>query len=118
MWISKKKLKQENEYLQSQLDRGVVLYNEAMGELVELSKLVETYRAKYPFEMGQVVYDVQLRSDKGRFTKTKACREYSIVNEVVVDKKNYFNLVERLANKDVFLTLEAAEAHLKEVCVN
>ena len=88
------------------------------AEVAELTNELNEMYAKYPFEMGQIVYDVQLKNNKGRYTKTKGCREYSSINEVTVDKKNYFNLVDRLANKDVFITLEAAEAHIVEVCVD
>lgn len=97
MWITKKALK---------------------NEVAELNKELAEMYTKYPFEFGQVVYDVQLKNNKGRFTKTKACREYSTISEAVVDKRNYFNLVDRLNNKDVFLTMPEAEAHLAEVCVD
>lgn len=78
---------------------------------------LDNFRAAYPFQIGQTVYDVQLRNEKGRYTKTNPVCEYSKVNEVVVDKKNYFNLVDRLNAKDVFLTPEEAQARLHEVCV-
>lgn len=117
MWIIRNKWKKQNEELNAKLSRANELYNEVMSELVTMTRVLDAYKEKYPFEIGQTVYDIQLRSSKGRFTKTKASREYSNINEVVVDKKNYFNLVERLANKDVFTTFEAAEAHLIEVCV-
>ena len=83
----------------------------------ELADAVEKYMSMYPFELGQVVYDVQLRSSKGRFTKTKASREHSLINEVVVDKKNYFNLVDRYASNDVFTDRVKAEKYLESVCV-
>lgn len=78
---------------------------------------MDKFRAVYPLQLGQTVYDVQFRNEKGRYTKTNPVCEYSKVNEVVVDKKNYFNLVERLNAKDVFFTAEEAEARLHEVCV-
>ena len=111
MWTTKKALKAEIESLKN-LKNDVIKHNN------KLADALEEMMAKYPFELGQVVYDVQLRSEKGRFTKTKASREYSIINEVVVDKKNYFNLVDRLYNEDVFTALADAEAHLDKVCVN
>ena len=89
----------------------LIQYNEELGEKLEAMMEV------FPFELGQVVYDVQLRSATGRFTKTKASREKSIINEVVVDKKNYFKLVDRYAAKDVFKTIEQAEHYIKDVCV-
>lgn len=118
MWISKKKLKNENAQLTAEVARANELYNELLRDCCYLQDTVASYRAKYPFEIGQVVYDVQLRSSKGRFTKTKASREHSIINEVIVDKKNYFNLVDRYNNLDVFTTLEKAEEHLDSVCVD
>ena len=83
----------------------------------ELREDLREYEILYPFTMGQTVYDVQLRSAKGRFTKTKASREHSLINEVVVDRKNYFNLVDRYNAEDVFLTREDAEEKINTVCV-
>ena len=83
----------------------------------ELADRVQELNDMYPFEFGQVVYDVQLRNAKGRFTKTKASREHSVINEVVVDRKNYFTLVDRYRSSDVFMNLEAAEMRLDAVCV-
>ena len=117
MWITKRKLKNENAKLIAEVARVNELYNELLRDCCYLQNTVAEYRAKYPFEMGQVVYDVQLRSSKGRFTKTKASREHSLINEVIVDKKNYFNLVERYINSDVFTDLKKAENHLNDVCV-
>lgn len=104
MWISKKKLTAEREEYKHKI------------EMLEYS--LQFYQERYPFSIGDTVFDVQLRSSKGRFTKTKASREYSLINEVVVDKKNYFNLVDRYLAKDVFMTLSAAEEHLNEVCID
>lgn len=118
MWVTKKKLREDLAYTEEQLQRGEKLYNEVLKECAVLSEALLAYEVKYPLELGQVVYDVQLRSSKGRFTKTKASREHSIINEVVVDKKNYFNLVDRLASKDVFTTLKNAEDHIAEVCID
>lgn len=124
MWITKKFLKKENTSLKAELKnvksvleaetavkKEVIEYNE------ELSDKLEFMMKTYPFEIGQTVYDVQLRSAKGRFTKTKASREHSLINEVVVDKKNYFNLVDRYNAQDVFMTLADAEARLYAVCI-
>ena len=112
MWISKKKF-------QSMEDELIVL-QEVREKLVtineELADKVEDMLAKYPFELGQVVYDVQLRNDKGRYTKKNPSREHSVVNEVTVDKKNYFNLVDRYKSKDVFATRVMATKYLDELC--
>ena len=117
MWITKSKLKKENSELLNQLANYSRMYTEVCNENIALTKDLDAYIAKYPFEMGQVLYDVQLRSAKGRFTKTKASREHSYINEVVVDKKNYFNLVDRYHSSDVFTTQKAAENFLDSVCV-
>ena len=71
----------------------------------------------YPLELGMTVYDVQLRNSAGKYTKNKASREQSLINEVVVTKKNYFGLVDRYRNNDVFVTEEAAKKHLDNVCI-
>ncbi len=112
------KLKSEYKALEAEYKKLREFKNELIKINNELADKVEEYMRTYPFQLGQVVYDVQLRSSKGRFTKTKASREHSIINEVVVDKKNYFNLVDRYNNFDVFTTLKNAEEHLDSVCVD
>lgn len=114
MWISKKKfdqLKDEIVKLEERLECTSVLMNELHHELDHIKDL-------YPFEMGQVVYDLQLRNNKGRFTKKNPSKEYSLITEVTVDKKNYFNLVERYHNSDVFVKKADAEMRLNTVCVD
>lgn len=92
--------------------------HDANKKIAELSNKVNKFEAEYPFTIGDTVYDVQLRSAAGRFTKTKASREYSIINEVVVTTKNYFGLVNRYRSFDVFKTMQEAENHLNSVCVD
>ena len=70
----------------------------------------------FPFVLGQTVYDVSLKNSKGRYTKTKPCLEYSTITAVVVDEKNYFNLVARLKRNDVFFSFATAEEYLKAIC--
>lgn len=70
----------------------------------------------FPFDLGQVVYDVALKNDKGRYTKTKPSLEYSTITEVTVTTKNYFSLVERFNRDDVFFDRESAEEYLNSVC--
>ena len=117
MWTTKKKLRKQIAELLEQIKDVTLLYNDANATIAEREDMLNDMFKKYPFEIGQVVYDVQLRSSKGRFTKTKASREHSYINEVVVDKKNYFNLVDRLAENDVFTNKPAAEAFIADVCV-
>jgi hypothetical protein len=72
----------------------------------------------FPFNIGQTVYDIQLRDENGRYTKENISLEHSLINEVVVNEKNYFGLVERYRNKDVFSDKNAADAFLIDHCVN
>ena len=78
---------------------------------------IERRDAIFPFEIGQTVYDIQLRDENGRYVTDCASFEHSIVNTVVVDEKNYFGLVERYKRNDVFVSYVAAKAFLKSVCV-
>lgn len=112
-----KKLKNENIQLKLAIEDALEVKEKVIQYNNELADKLKDMLTKFPFDLGQVVYDVQLRSAKGRFTKTKPSLEHSLINEVVVDKKNYFGLVERYNNRDVFTTYEAAEKHLKAVCV-
>ena len=74
-------------------------------------------KSAFPFALGQTVYDVQLRNKNGRYAKRNASLEHSLINEVVVDEKNYFGLVDRLKKNDVFFDYESARAFLESVCV-
>ena len=82
----------------------------AQFELNEMKKA-------FPFELGQTVYDVQLRNDKGRYATKNVSLEHSIITEVVVSKKNYFGLVERYNKKDVFLSYNCARTYIESICV-
>ena len=119
LWFNvetKKELRDKIDVLQTQIgiERNtkleVIKYNN------EIADAYEKMSMSFPLEMGQVVYDLQLRGDNGRYTKTKASREHSLINEVTVDKKNYFKLVDRLGT-DVFEDKCAAEFYLDQVCV-
>lgn len=76
----------------------------------------EAHKEVFPFAMGQIVYDVALKNEQGRYTKINPSSEHSTITEVVVNEKNYFSLVKRYKNKDVFFTYSAAEDHLKTIC--
>jgi hypothetical protein len=78
----------------------------------ELDCMIEDF----PFVMGEVVYDVALKNAKGRYTKTKPSLSHSTITEVVVDEKNYFNLVKRLQRKDVFFEYDEAKEYLESIC--
>ena len=87
------------------------------GKYEETKAEVEMLDTLFPFALGQTVYDVQLRNEKGRYAKKNVSLEHSLINEVVVDEKNYFGLVERLKKNDVFFRYESARAFLESVCV-
>ena len=109
MWVTKKQLKKQiAELEQDNIDLG--------NEVKCLTEVVDTYNKKFPFDFGETVYDVQLRGENGRYTKKNPSREHSVVNEVIVDKKNYFNLVDRYNQKDVFTELKLAEEYLDSIC--
>lgn len=86
------------------------------NEVVELVDKLCSLDSAFPFDMGQVVYDVALRNDKGRYTKTKPSREHCTITEVEVNEKNYFNLKKRFENCDVFCEREEAEEYINSVC--
>ena len=71
---------------------------------------------KYPLELGETVYDVALKNAQGKYTKTKPSLEHCIITPVTVDEKNYFKLVARMRNNDVFLSETAAKKYLETIC--
>lgn len=117
MWISRKKLNKKIQELEEKQSTTEKLLEEVKKHDKYLEFKLSEYNEKFPFELGQTVYDLQLRSASGRFTKSKPSREHSIINEVVVDKKNYFKLVDRFYSNDVFKRLIDAESYLEAVCV-
>ena len=90
---------------------------ELKATINKLENELDTMRESFPFFIGQTVYDVQLRNEKGRYAKKNVSLEHSLINEVVVDEKNYFGLVERYKRNDVFFYYESARAFLESVCV-
>lgn len=117
MWTSKKALRKKIADLEAQLMDAEGMNDELNERIHYINETLEFYQDTFPFELGEVVYDVQLRGANGRYTKTKASKEHSVINEVEVDEKNYFKLVERYRNHDVFLARETALAHLDTVCI-
>jgi light-regulated signal transduction histidine kinase (bacteriophytochrome) len=85
-------------------------------DIAELNYELDIMQETFPFDMGEVVYDVALKNAQGRYTKIKPSFEHSTITEVVVDEKNYFNLAKRLKCNDVFFSREDAEEYLKTVC--
>lgn len=84
----------------------------------ELKEELAKLREQFPFDIGQIVYDIQLKNEKGKSTRVKPSRVHSFVSEVVVDTKNYFNLVKRFQQNDVFIDPKKAYAHLDCLCVD
>jgi hypothetical protein len=89
---------------------------ELMIEIEELLDELRDLEGMFPFDLGQVVYDVALKNAQGRYTKTKPSREHCTITAVEVNEKNYFGLVKRLNNNDVFFSQEDAESYLDHVC--
>ena len=85
-------------------------------ELWAISESLANLKEEFPFTLGQTLYDVQLRNDKGRYAKKNVSLEHSLINEVTVDEKNYFGLVERYKRMDVFTSYDRAKKYLEEVC--
>ena len=108
-FVTKKALKIENAQYAEQL-KTITVYND------ELADKVESMLKMYPFNVNDVVYELVLKNNKGRFTKTKPSREYSVIEEVTVTKKNYFNLVDKHNEHLVFTVLTDAEAQLSSIC--
>ncbi len=90
--------------------------NALKTKIVYLHDELEAMRKTFPFMLGQVVYDVALKNNKGKYTKTKPSLEYSTITEVIVTEKNYFTLVGRLGRNDVFFERKAAEDYLNSIC--
>ena len=129
MWTTKRKLKCQVEELENkvteldtQLKETVDAYEEYISHRADLFQLaidqLTSYQTQFPFNLGDIVYDIQLRNNKGRFTKRNPSKEYSVINEVIVDKKNYFNLVERYNTNDVFRNREEAQSYVESICVD
>jgi hypothetical protein len=89
---------------------------ELKNEIINLNDEFMDLREQFPFDLGQVVYDVALKNAQGKYTKTKPSFEHSTITEVTVDEKNYFKLVARFNRNDVFYFREDAEDYLKSIC--
>lgn len=92
--------------------RSRIYYNTCVKQREQLLELLEMF----PFKLGQEVYDVQLRNAQGKYTKKKPSIEHCLINKVVVDEKNYFSIVKRFRNNDVFLDFDTADAYLMDIC--
>lgn len=83
----------------------------------DIANAYERMKTLYPLDIGATMYDVQLRGEDGKYTRTKASREHSLINEVVVTEANYFKLKKRMLKNDVFYTLDQAKWYLDGICV-
>ena len=113
LWFNvetKKELRARISELEAQ-NTQIRKYNEDIADAYEMLK------ATYPLDIGATMYDVQLRGEDGKYTRTKASREHSLINEVEVTEANYFKLRKRMFDEDVFYTFDQAKKHLDEVCV-
>ena len=108
---TRKELKADIEWLASEVI-------EARCDCEVAKYKLDAMRETFPFTLGQTVYDVQLRNENGRYTRKNASLEHSLINEVVVDEKNYFGLVSRYKKNDVFFSYESAREYLESVCVS
>lgn len=122
-FTTKKELKYQVSVLELDLDaceEELDAYRDKLETCENKLAICETELAymqqKFPLNLGQVVYDVALKNAQGRYTKTKPSREHCTITEVEVNEKNYFGLVKRLNNNDVFFNQEDAESHLDCVC--
>ena len=89
---------------------------ELKKQVAELMSELDSKIEVFPFNLGQTVYDVQLRNEMGRYARKNASLEHSLINEVIVTEKNYFGLVERFKKQDVFTSRELAQIHLETIC--
>lgn len=117
MFTTKRKLKAEREQLLFQLTTKDAHNQELRKVVNDLTVQLEHMLNMFPFVLDQIVYEVQLKSSKGRYTKTKASKEHSLINEVVVTKDNYFKLVEKYNAQQVFIKQLHAEQYLDSVCI-
>ena len=103
---------------------------ELTAELSETKKLLEAVKAdnhaitnkfynvkkQFPLNLGATVYVLELKNERGRYVKNKPSLEHSNIQEVVVDEKNYFRLVNRYRVNRLFSTIEEAEHELDVLC--
>lgn len=110
------KLEVENEYLHKEKESLLIECERNRSEFNKVSDAYCDMKKKFPFNLGDTVYDLELRNEKGRYAKKNPSFEHSLINEVVVTKNNYFNLIERMEDLDVFFDRESAEVILKKKC--
>ena len=97
--------------------RTFVTKKELKRELAQLKIRIGVLEETFPLKIGQVIYDVQLRDDQGRYSREEtASQAHSTIIPIAVNRRNYFNLVERYSNKShLFTCRENAEKYLLDV---
>ena len=120
---TKKELRAEIARLEVQNDLLLTRNGKLADKVNDLSAAVDSsndelhfMQQMFPFTLEQTVFDVALKNAQGKYTKKNPSFEHSTITEVAVNEKNYFSLVKRLKNNDVFYTKKAAEEYLKSVC--
>ena len=85
-------------------------------DIKDCEMMINDMLEDFPFFIGQTVYDIALKNNKGRYARTNPSFEHSTITAVVVDEKNYFSLVSRYRRNDVFSNRVEAEEFLKSIC--
>lgn len=96
--------------------RKFITKKELRNTITNLEHEITEMKNMFPFVLGQTVYDIQLRDENGRYTKENISLAHSLINEIIINEKNYFNLVERYHNKDVFDNRESAYQYIFNMC--
>lgn len=113
---TKKSLRRRIEFLEAELQKEIACKNEVIEYNNEIADAYEDVISEFPFMLGDVVYDLQLKGANGRYTKVKPVKELSKILPVTIDEKNYFKMVKRLDENLVFILEEDAYASLDELC--
>lgn len=82
----------------------------------EIKNELASVREVFPFNMGEVVYDVALKNKKGQYSKSHPSLGHCEISEVTVTERNYFSIVNRYNNHDVFRTYDEAVEYIKSIC--
>lgn len=99
-----KKLKQQNEELRAQLKLKNELCNMLQQQVHDASKHLDYVLDKFPFELDDTLYKLNKSKTKVLIT--------------TVTKSNYFDLVDKYVQKEVFLNEETAQEYIAELNVD
>lgn len=115
-WTTRKELKRKIQTLEEKLKEAELSIKLAEGCNKMLSDRLDGIIENFPFELNTTVYAIELRNEKGRFTKKNPSFEHSSIVNMTVDTKNYFKLVDRYKNNEVFLDEDIAQCRLEMLC--